>query len=521
MTFKFDNSYAHLPERFFAHQNPVPVRAPRLVRVNARLAALLGVEPAITTDHPSAEVAARLAAIFAGNTVPEGAEPIAAVYAGHQFGQWVPRLGDGRAVLLGEVIGRDGIRRDIQLKGAGRTPFSRGGDGRAALGPVLREYIVSEAMAALGIPSTRALAAVLTGEEVLREVPLPGAILTRVARSHVRIGTFQYFAANGDTEAVRVLVDYVIRHLYPDAAHAAAPVRAMLDHVIAAQAKLVAQWMSVGFIHGVMNTDNMSIAGETIDFGPCAFMDGFNPAAVFSAIDEMGRYAWGYQPTITHWNLARFCQTLLPLLSENGRDAQESAQEALDAFPVLFETAWLGIMRAKLGFAEVLTSAGIESETGAADRSLVKDLLKIMTNHGRDDSGADFTLTFRWLSELAINVGDEEAQAAETRFMGLFAEQEPVTSWLARWRQRLSQAEGPMPGGDNMRQERMRAINPTIIPRNHLIQEAISAALEEDFAPFDALVDALANPFVSQSANAYFMAPPRPEQVVTQTFCGT
>ena len=516
-SFKFDNTYAHLPKRFFVRQNPTPVCAPRLIRINAKLAALLGIAPALDTDHPSAKIALELAAVFSGNVIPAGAEPIAAVYAGHQFGQWVPRLGDGRAVLLGEIMGRDGIRRDIQLKGAGRTPFSRGGDGRAALGPVLREYIVSEAMTALGIPTTRALAAVLTGEEVTREVPLPGAILTRVARSHIRIGTFQYFAAHGDIEALRLLADYAIRHLYPKTPQASAPYRSLLDQVIAAQAQLVAQWMAVGFIHGVMNTDNMSIAGETIDYGPCAFMDGFNPAAVFSAIDQMGRYAWGNQPTIAYWNLARFAQALLPLLAEDGCDAQQSAQEALNAFPALFEAAWLNIMCRKIGLSNVFTPAELESEVALADQDLVQDLLKIMAHHSPGGTGADFTLTFRWLSDLASTVDYQGAQAAEARFCALFDEQAPIKAWLTRWRQRLAQDHV----ADKARQEQMRAINPAIIPRNHLIEEAIAAALKEDFAPFNALVDALADPFSPRAVDAPFTAPPRPEQIITHTFCGT
>lgn len=513
----FANTYSRLPERFFIRQNPMPVRAPRLVRFNTELAAELGIKPEFESDLPSDEAAHMLAAVFAGNVVPEGAEPLAAVYAGHQFGQWVPRLGDGRAILLGEVIGRDGLRRDIQLKGAGRTPFSRGGDGRAALGPVLREYIVSEAMAALGIPTTRALAAVITGEEVLRERPLAGAILTRVARSHVRIGTFQYFAAQGDPEALKILANYTIQHLYPEAAAASSPVRALLDHVIAAQARLVAQWMAVGFIHGVMNTDNMSIAGETIDFGPCAFMDGFNPAAVFSAIDQMGRYAWGHQPTIAYWNLARFAQAILPMLASTPKEAEESAQQALDAFPALFETAWLNIMRRKIGLDGEVRVAELESPQAIEDHALVHDLLKVMAIPGHDGRGADFTLVFRRLCDISVVSDAARAQAAEERLLELFEDREPMTQWIDRWRQRLAhQVEE-----DSVRQSRMRAINPAIIPRNHHVERALEAAYAGDFSPFDTMVDALADPFAIDAENTLFAQAPSLDQLVTQTFCGT
>src|SRR5918998_3931646 len=310
LQFPFDNTYARLPERFFARVAPTPVRAPRLVRVNAPLATQLGLDPEWLAS-------AEGVAVLAGNHVAETAEPIATAYAGHQFGTFVPQLGDGRAILLGELIDRDGGRRDIQLKGAGRTRFSRGGDGRAALGPVLREYVVSEAMAALGIPTTRALAAVVTGEVVRRETLLPGAILTRVASSHIRVGTFQFFASRGDVDGLRVLADYVIARHYPDAARTERPYRALLDGVIRAQARLIAEWMLVGFIHGVMNTDNMAIAGETIDYSPSAFVDAYDPQAVFSAIDEYGRYAYGRQPAIGQWNLARLAECLLPLLADD------------------------------------------------------------------------------------------------------------------------------------------------------------------------------------------------------------
>jgi uncharacterized protein YdiU (UPF0061 family) len=323
---KFDNSYARLPERFFTRLPPTPVAAPRLVRLNTKLALDLGLDTERLATPEGVEM-------LAGNLVPQGGEPLAMAYAGHQFGTFVPQLGDGRAILLGEIIDRAGVRRDIQLKGAGPTPYSRRGDGRAALGPVLREYIVSEAMAALGIPTTRALAAVTTGEPVWRETALPGAVLTRVASSHIRVGTFQFFAARRDWDAVRRLADHVIARHYPEAASAANPYRALLDQVISRQADLIAKWLLVGFIHGVMNTDNMSIAGETIDYGPCAFMDAYHPRAVYSSIDKMGRYAYGNQPDIAQWNLIRLAETLLPLLAEDHDDAVKEAQQAISDFP--------------------------------------------------------------------------------------------------------------------------------------------------------------------------------------------
>jgi len=340
--FTFDNSYARLPDRFFERHRPSPVAAPRLVRLNEKLAWHLGLDPAKLSTPEGVE-------FLAGNQVPEGGEPLAMAYAGHQFGHFVPQLGDGRAVLLGEVIDRDGVRRDIQLKGAGRTPFSRQGDGRAVLGPVLREYIVSEAMAALGIPTTRALAAVTTGETVWRDAPLPGAILTRVASSHIRVGTFQFFAARRDVDAIRHLADYVIARHYPEAVDAANRYRALLDLVISRQAELVAKWLLVGFIHGVMNTDNTSIAGETIDYGPCAFMDTYHPATVYSSIDTGGRYSYGNQPRIAQWNLGRLAETILPLLAEDEDTAVKEAQDAIDAFTTRFETAYAAGLSRKLG----------------------------------------------------------------------------------------------------------------------------------------------------------------------------
>ena len=388
--FAFDNSYARLPERFYSRLAPVGVSSPRLVRLNEKLAAHLNLDPAALSSPEGV-------AVLAGNRIPERADPLAMAYAGHQYGTFVPQLGDGRAILLGEVVDRDGVRRDIQLKGSGRTPFSRSGDGRAALGPVLREYIVGEAMAALGIPTTRALAAVTTGETIWRDGPLPGAVLTRVARSHVRIGTFQFFAARGDVEATRHLADYVIARHYPEAAGEENPYLALLNLVIGRQADLVAEWLLIGFIHGVMNTDNMSIAGETIDYGPCAFMDAYNPETVYSSIDRFGRYAYGNQPRIAQWNLTRFAETLLPLLAEDINAAVEAAQRALDDFLSRFDQTFAAGLRRKLGL--------LQAEPG--DMLLAKDLLDRMAANS-----ADFTLTFRRLCDAAGDADrDEDSQA--------------------------------------------------------------------------------------------------------------
>src|SRR5438067_1379326 len=379
--FAFDNSYARLPDRFFSRLQPTPVVAPRLIRLNKKLAWDLELDPEKLIAPDGVE-------ILAGNRLPKGGEPLAMAYAGHQFGGFVPQLGDGRAILLGEVIDRDGVRRDIQLKGSGPTPFSRSGDGRAALGPVLREYIVSEAMAALGIPTTRALAAVATGEPVWRETPLPGAVLTRVASSHIRVGTFQFFAAQGDLDAIRRLADHVIARHYPEAVDSANRYRTLLDLVVSRQAALVARWLLVGFIHGVMNTDNMSVAGETIDYGPCAFMDAYHPGTVFSSIDEMGRYAYSNQPRIAQWNLARFAECLLPLLATGDDAGLAQAQQAIEAFVTHFETAYTSGLRRKLGL----------HEERPGDVELAQDLLDRMAQNQ-----ADFTLTFRRLSDSVGN----------------------------------------------------------------------------------------------------------------------
>ena len=463
----FDNSYARLPEVFFTPQKPSAVAMPELVEVNDALARDLGLDPAELRSAEGIEV-------LAGNRVPDGAEPLAQVYAGHQFAGWVPRLGDGRAVLLGEVVDGKGQRYDIQLKGAGRTPYSRGGDGRAWLGPVLREYIVSEAMHAFGIPTTRALAAVTTGQQVLRETALPGAVLTRVAASHIRVGTFQYFAARQDVDSLQALTDHVIARHYPEAE---TPLD-LLNAVIARQAGLIAKWMGVGFIHGVMNTDNMAVSGETIDYGPCAFMDTYHPETVYSSIDSFGRYAYFRQPEIAVWNLAQFATCLLPLMGE--RDpAIAAATESVHRFPDIYADAYLGVFRAKIGL----------TEPAEGDADLIQRLLD-----GMAANELDFTNTFRGLADDVLPEG--------------------LSAWGMDWRERLSSDPGDA-------KATMRAVNPAYIPRNHRIEQAIQAAVAGDFAPFHRLNRILARPFEEQTDANDLTRPPEPDEVVQRTFCGT
>ncbi len=486
----FDNSYARLPDRFFSRLAPEPVSTPGPIRINAPLAEFLGIDP----DWLASEEGV---AMVAGNLVPEGADPIATVYAGHQFGSWNPQLGDGRALLLGEMIGQDGKRYDIQLKGSGRTPYSRMGDGRAPLGPVLREYIVSEAMYALGIPTTRSLAAVTTGDMVFRESALPGGVLARVASSHIRFGTFQFFASKQDTEALRLLVDHSIERHYPERSDSDNRAQALLEQVVVQQAALVARWQLIGFIHGVMNTDNMLISGETIDYGPCAFMDAFNPETVFSSIDHGGRYAYQNQPGIAHWNLACFAQTLLPLLAENQDQAVERAQQTIDLFPQHFLDAHQRGMGEKLGIAL----------DGDEDETLVQDLLSVLA-----ETGTDFTLAFRALAD-RIDPGGATPTVSD-----IYTLPEPFEPWLERWQARMAR-EDRSPAD---RQESMYRANPVFIPRNHLVEETIRAAVDNnDFGPFHALVERLAEPFVFDPDAARYALPPQPEEVVRQTFCGT
>ena len=455
----------------YAAQLPTPVKAPQMIAANADLAAILGIDPA-------ALVAPEAAQVFAGNQIPDGAAPLSQVYAGHQFGNWNPQLGDGRAVLLGEVIGSDGIRRDIQLKGSGPTPFSRRGDGRAWLGPVMREYLVSEAMHALGVPTTRALAAVTTGEDVFREEVLPGAVITRVAQSHIRVGTFQFFASRGDMTALHALTDHVIARHYPQANGPAE----LLDLVIARSAALIAQWMGLGFIHGVMNTDNMSISGETIDYGPCAFIDDFHPDTVFSAIDQFGRYAYSNQPGIGAWNMAQFATSLIPLMPDR-EAAIERFTSAVHRMPAIYEAAWLKVFGAKLGIATPTQD----------DRPLIDDLLGLMA---RD--GADFTRTFANLN----------SASARDHFIS----RDAYDAWAARWFPRKSADADTL----------MASTNPQIIPRNHRVEEAIAAGRGGDYAPFHALLKAVTDPYapLTDATSRFARAPGKDEQV-TRTFCGT
>jgi uncharacterized protein YdiU (UPF0061 family) len=486
MKLPFDNSYARLPPRFFVRQAPAAVPEPKLVRLNTVLAEELGLDPSYLASPDGV-------AMLAGNLVADGSEPLAMAYAGHQFGGWSPQLGDGRALLLGEVIDKNGQRRDIQLKGSGRTPFSRMGDGRAVLGPVLREYMISEAMAALGIKTTRALAAVTTGQQIARTELLPGAIFTRVATSHIRIGTFEFFAGRRDADGLKQLADYVIDRHYPDAKSSEAPYVALLNAVITRIADLVASWQSIGFIHGVMNTDNMSIVGETIDYGPCAFMDGYHPGRVYSSIDQMGRYAFGNQPSIAHWNLSRLAISLLPILGDDEEKSVEAAQSTLDHFPTRFRDAYLTRMRAKLGLAK--------AEDG--DLKLIQDLLD-----GMAESEADFTLTFRHLSDAASGGSIEPARL-------LFLNPARFDDWVLGWRERLWRDTGEaIPA--------MRHANPAFIPRNHRVQAVIAAAeTAQDFGPLDTLLTVLAKPYDDQPEFAAFAEPPLPGEEVTATFCGT
>jgi len=464
-----DNSYARLPDRFYARLAPTPVATPKLVKLNVPLARQLGLDPEVLASPDGV-------AMLAGNALPEGSEPLAMAYAGHQFGNFVPQLGDGRALLIGEVIDSAGVRRDIQLKGAGRTPFSRRGDGRAALGPVLREYIISEAMYALGVPTTRSLAAVATGEPVYRETVLPGAVLTRVASSHIRVGTFQFFAARGDTEAVKLLADHVMARHYPDATG----YRDLYEKVIARQAALVAQWLCIGFIHGVMNTDNVSIAGETIDYGPCAFMDVYHPETVFSSIDQMGRYAYARQPQIGGWNMARLGEALMPLFSGDADEALKQANESLATWNVRFGQALIAGLRRKLGL--------FTEQDG--DGELAQAFFNVLA-----DSGIDFTLAFRRLGEGTAR--------------GLFDEPAPFDAGEQRGRERAAQE----PQDEATRRAAMAAVNPIYIPRNHKVEAALGAATErDDYGPFEELLTVLARPFEERAEFAAYAQPPSEEE---------
>jgi uncharacterized protein YdiU (UPF0061 family) len=473
--FNFDNSYINLPDGFYQKILPEPVKKPELIRLNENLASSFGLDIDLLKSQKGAE-------FFAGNFIAPQSEAIALAYAGHQFGNLVPQLGDGRAVLLGEMLDNQGNRFDIQLKGSGKTKFSRRGDGRAALGPVIREYILSEAMCALGIRTTRSLAFVTTDEKVQREKALPGGIITRIASSHIRVGTFEYFAANGDFDAVKKLADYTINRHYKECNESSDSYLELLKKVCSSQAKLIASWMGVGFIHGVMNTDNTSIAGETIDYGPCAFMDYFNPMQVYSSIDRYGRYAYMNQPYIGQWNLARFAQSILPLLDDNMEKAVEIAEEVVVEFSGIYEKQWLKVMRCKLG----LTNSMEE------DKDLINELLDIM-----DKNELDFTNTFR-------NLKDNNDDA--------------LSDWKNKWLGRLQKDDNDIEESYKL----MDRSNPVFIPRNHKIEKALKLAVEEDdYSIVDELIEVLSNPYHDRKKFDEYKNPPMVNEVVQATFCGT
>jgi serine/tyrosine/threonine adenylyltransferase len=482
------HTYATLPTQCFVDVTPAPVATPQLLVFNTPLASFLNLD---------AGLAARAAPLLSGNELPADARPIAMAYAGHQFGNFVPQLGDGRAVLLGERRASDGRLYDLQLKGSGRTPFSRGGDGRAAVGPMLREYLISEAMHALHIPTTRSLAVVATGERVLREEPLPGAVLTRVAASHLRVGTFEYFAVREDHAALRALLTYAITRHAPELAGAPAPALAFLEWVANRQAGLIAQWLSVGFIHGVMNTDNMALSGETIDYGPCAFMDNYDPNTVFSSIDHRGRYAYGNQPVIAQWNLARFAETLVPLIDPDPATAVQGATTIINRFPVVFEARHQQLLREKIGLTTVRES----------DALLTSRFLGLL--HA---ARADFTLAFRHLSDAALGAAHDGA------LRSLLRDATGLDHWLEEWRLRL-ETEPVSPADRNAA---MRNANPTYIPRNHLVEAALNAASDRgDLAPFESLLAVIQRPFQDHPGREAWMQPPRDDERVLATFCGT
>ena len=484
----FDNSYQNLPQDFFERINPVPVRDPQLIIFNNDLGKSLGIDQKINKKE--------LANIFSGNEILKGSSPIALAYAGHQYGNFVNQLGDGRAVLLGEVSTPNQERFDMQLKGSGQTRFSRQGDGRSPLGPVIREYVVSEAMNALGIPSTRSLAAVTTGEKVFREVLLPGGILTRIAKSHIRVGTFEYFAAQKNTESLKTLADYTIKRHFPSLKDAANPYLSLLEIVSDRQIELISKWMGVGFIHGVMNTDNTSIVGETIDYGPCAFMDEYNPSTVFSSIDAHGRYAFGNQPLIAQWNMACFANSLLALIDKDTEKATAKAQKVINNFPNKMGQAVMNVMCKKIGLDGTKTNS---------HETLTK-LLKIML-----DNKSDYTLTFLYLSDIIKGKGDN-------LFKQQFLKPNQISNWLKEWKELIKD--------ENLAKKAialsMEGSNPVFIPRNHLVERAIEAAVESnDFSEMKTLLTILSKPYEEQSRYGEYMKPPKSHEVVHQTFCGT
>ncbi len=488
MIFKFNNTYANQLEGFYTAHQSAKVPTPKIIKVNTALAAQLGID----LNSLSVE---QQTAIFSGNIAPEGSNPLAQVYAGHQFGNFVQQLGDGRALLLGEVVDNNGARFDIQLKGSGRTPYSRGGDGKSALGPVLREYIMSEAMHALGVPTTRALAAVTTGETVMRTEPSPGGVFTRVAASHLRIGTFQYFAARQDTENIKKLADYTITRHYPHLTNSENPYLAFLAAICDAQASLVAKWMCVGFIHGVMNTDNMTISGETIDYGPCAFMDHFAPETVYSSIDKHGRYAYQNQPSIAQWNLARLAEAILPLFGEDTEHAITQATEILETFPEQYTLYWLQGMRKKIGLQT-------EQEN---DLALINDLLAAL-----DGQKIDYTLLFRHLADLLHK--DEFVYS-------LFEDASTFKKWVEQWQMRIAKDANDFEESFVL----MNQVNPIYIPRNHKVEEALEAAVShEDYSKFEILIETLSKPYHLKDGKDEYTQPAAKEfNASFQTFCGT
>ncbi len=490
----FKNRYQELGEGFYDQSNPAPVSKPSLIKFNEQLAAELGIE---VQDEQS------IVDLFSGNTIHNSSSPLAMAYAGHQFGHFNPHLGDGRAIYLGELEHIDGRARDVQLKGSGRTRYSRNGDGRSALGPVMREYLVSEAMHKLKMPTTRALAAVLTGEHVIREQVKPGAVMTRVASSFIRVGSFQYFAMNEDLESIRKLADYVIERNYPELAEAENPYLALFEAAVMRQASLIAKWMQIGFIHGVMNTDNMSVAGETIDYGPCAFMGFFDHNQVYSSIDHQGRYSYSNQPNIGLWNLSRFAETLLPFFVQDTDKAVEIAQDVLEQKYVKhYSDEWLAGFRAKCGLTK------IDSASDEDDKALIDSLLDTMAKNQ-----ADYTLTFYYLSQL-----DKDPNDNDQSLRGLFSRPKAIDVWLEKWRERLSLESNT----NEQRQTSMQSVNPVYIPRNHQIEATIRAAEDnEDFGPFHALYDVLQKPYEYQQGKENYMLPPEPNEIVHQTFCGT
>ena len=484
---QFNNSYSELPSDFFERVNPTPVKKPKLIAFNKDLGKQLGV---------SEKNEKELAQLFSGNLIPQGSSPIAQAYAGHQYGNFVSQLGDGRAILLGELNSSDNVSYDVQLKGSGQTKFSRQGDGRSPLGPVIREHLVSEAMHHLNIPTTRSLAAVTTGEKVFRENFLPGGILCRVAKSHLRVGTFEYFIARGDIENLKILSDYAIERLFPSLKKSSNIYLSLLESVCQRQIELVSKWMSIGFVHGVMNTDNTSISGETIDYGPCAFIDEYDPNACFSSIDAHGRYAYNNQPLIAQWNMACFANCMLPLIDSDSKKATEKAQEVINKFP---EDIKLQIMK------EFIRKIGLDHSQKASE-NLLKDLLKIMQLNK-----ADFTLTFQFISD--------QLESEKLNYqLSLFKDEKEISQWIKRWKELLIKQGKDL----NKTKEILKSINPIVIPRNHLIERAIKQGVEnEDFSLMDDLMKVFKRPFDKTKEHIKYMSPPEDSEKVNQTFCGT